>query len=184
MLKSKLISKSFGVLIGILLVVGILFDPISIVGNFIETNKAKSELATAKQQWEANGSENYKLKIRGGVPVACLYDAILTVREGQLVGVQVKEEFFKDNSSYKALEKEKWDFCDYEGLGVSDMLKRTEEALDKSNPFRQNPEISFDPEFGYVKYYQINYHGNGLFTRVRISDCCSWYEFSDYEPME
>jgi hypothetical protein len=55
------------------------------------------------------------------------------------------------------------------------------DALENTSPLTQRPKISFDPENGFVTYYEIKCHGNGIFTAVETSDCCRWYEFGEDE---
>jgi hypothetical protein len=172
--------------IGALLLIEILFDPISIVGNHLEKTKTQRELAKAQQSWNSKWSEDYKITVRGAEPLICFYDAIITVQKGQLVKVESRE-LFNENSEYKMVEKEKWNTyngCDYTKFTIPQVLTFVSDELAQKNPLTQRPEIAFDSENGYVTHYEVNYHGYGLFTIRVISDCCSWYEFSDYEPLK
>lgn len=121
--------------------------------------------------------------------MVCFYDAIITVQNGELVKVESKN-LFDEKSEYKIVVKEEWNEwdtffgCNYTNFTVPQILADVSDSLKNTNPKTQKPEITFDSTKGYVTHFEIKYHGYGLFTFVAISDCCSWYEFSEYEPLK
>ena len=185
---SKFTLKIIFGAISTLLLIEILFDPISIADNFVEKSNTERELAAAQQLWNSTGAKIYKIKVRGFEPLVCLYDAMITVQNGEIVKVESKDPF-DENSEYKIVEQDEWSKanpsygCNYTKFTIPRVLADVSDALKSTNPLTQKPEISFDSENGYVTHYQINYHGYGLFTKVVISDCCSWYEFRNYESL-
>lgn len=181
----KIVAGVLGALL-LMAVLEILFAPISIAGNFAQKSKLQRQLVKAQQLWDSNGSESYKIKVRGAEPMLCLYAAVITVQRGQIVTVESREALV-ETSEYQVVPKEKWNNpfgCDYTQFTISQVFAAVHGALENTDPLTQRPEITFDTENGYVTHYQINYYREGLLTAVQISDCCSWYEFSDYEPLK
>jgi len=141
--------------------------------------------------WKSKSTDNYKNKVRGFEPLSCIYDIIITVQNGQLAKVEENTSlsFINENPQYAIVEKENWNNqessfgCNYEKFTIPQVFTNVNGILKDTNPLTERPEIVFDSEVGYVTYYGVNYHGYGLFTFVLVTDCCSWYEFSAYEPL-
>jgi len=141
-------------------------------------------LANAKALWETKGITSYKIKVHGFVPLGCIFDDILTFRDGELVDVQSKP--FDENSEYVTIEKQKWDnsSCRFTQLNVPQVFSDANDILSNINPVNESLKITFDPTYGFTTRYQFSYNSYGLLTSVVVSDCCAWYEFSDFQPLK
>ena len=187
----KFAFKIIAGIVGSLLLIEILFDPISVTDNFMQKSNTQRELEKAQQLWNAKGAVSYKINVRGAEPLTCLYDAIITVQDGEIAKVEASKDPFNEKSEYKIVEKENWNKrnvpvwgCNYTQFTIPQILAYVGDELKNTDPITQKPKITFDSDYGYVTHYEIKYHGYGLFTMVAISDCCSWYEFSGYEPIK
>jgi hypothetical protein len=178
-------SKKVVAIIGILLLVVILFDPFSFTGNVMEQRKSLNDLANAKTLWETKGITSYKIKVRGAVPLGCIYDAILTFHNDELVDVQAKKSFDK-NSEYVTVNKQRWSEspCNYAQISISQVFSDANDILKNIDLVNQRLKITFDPTYGFITRYQFSYNSYGLLTARLVWDCCAWYEFSDFHPIE
>jgi hypothetical protein len=115
--------------------------------DFLEIQQNKNALYVARAQWEAKGISHYQITVddlnfRVGDLYACSQmEYILTIKNGEVV----------NNSSHPGVD------CRpvYDQLTVEKTLDRVDHALATTNPFRTKVKVRFDPEFGFVSYYDI-----------------------------
>ena len=177
------VFKVIGLLVLSLFVLQILLDCIALVTHTLAQHRAQKDLENAKILWENRDIQNYSLHVRGMVPLGCIYDAILTIRQGELVEVLSRSDS-SENSPYEVRDKREWDSCQYARFTVPQVFQDTEDGLKSLDLFNQQPQIVFDPTYGYVRQYGFPYvQGYGLLSNGQVWDCCARFEFSEFQPL-
>ena len=178
-----------GLFIGTLLIVEILFDPLSWLINMDAASSIGADLLVAKEQWQSQGIVEYRIDVQGYVPLDCIINATLTVREDQLLAVEDHGGPLAETAGYTtrrgiSIEPERWDTpCPYRDMLVPQMYARIEREVNRIDWSRERLEVSFDPEYGYVtKYRYDGYYQRGILNPV-CSDCNVWFSFSNFEPV-
>ena len=183
--KSKTLLKILGLTFGVVLLLEILFDPLSFVGNIVKANQVRGDLPTARARWEARGITDYTIEVEGFVPLTCVYAASLTVKQGVLVNVLARSMPFDETAPWISVSQEKWDDpqCSYTNLLIPEIFKRVEQDLKEIDPWDAELKVAFDPEYGFITHYELNYgYGHGLLSPA-ISECCTRYEFRNFQPI-
>ncbi len=177
--------KTISAILSVFLVLELLFDPIALAGNLMEQRRSQNDLAHARTLWEAKGLKSYTIRVRGQVPAGCIYDAILTVQNGELVNVQARKSF-NEKAKFATVKKQQWGNarCNYTQIGIPQAFSQANEFLENIQPFYQRLRIKFDPTYGFITHYQFGYHSIGVLTTFSRHKCCPWYEFSDFQPIQ
>jgi hypothetical protein len=162
----------------------ILFDPLAWMFNVEVVQKLRREIPAAKNHWQSYGIKDYDVDVKGFVPLICIIDATLSVRNNQLVAVMIRNPLEKA-PVMEPLEPINWDvsFCSYKKLLVSEMFERVEQDLNRINVVEEALKVEFDPVYGFVKSYSfVTGYRHGIFNPV-IADGNVWYEFSNFRPI-
>jgi len=178
--------KIGGVLLGMVICIEFLCAPFSLALNIIEVYRLKRDLAVAKANWQTQAVQDYDITVRGYVPLACVYNASLTVKEGTLAAVRVGRGLLIDDPPLtKLLEKDGWDngLCSYSQLTVAGMFEKVEENLRTINPLEAEIVVEFDSEIGFITKYEYNYGYPGRLLGPVVGDCCIWYKFGNFSPI-
>ncbi len=146
---------------------------IEIFLDFLEIQRSKSALSVAEAQWGAKGISHYQITVnnlnfRVGDLYACSQmEYILTIKNGEVV----------NNSTHPGVD------CRpvYDQLTVEKTLDRVSHELATTNPFRTKVKVRFDPEFGFVSYYDVRPR-IPLFSG--LSDSPIVLRFSDFTVLE
>jgi hypothetical protein len=162
----------------------ILFDPLAWMFNVEVVQKLRREIPAAKNHWQSYGIKDYDIDVKGFVPLVCIIDATLSIRNDLLVAVMIRNPLEKA-SILELLEPTSWEasFCPYKKLLVPEMFERVEQDLDKINIAEEALKVEFDPVYGFVKSYSfVTGYRHGIFNPV-IADGNVWYEFSNFRPI-
>jgi hypothetical protein len=174
-----------GILIGVFVIAEVLLDPLSWLMNVNAVASIREDLAAAEERWQSRGVVGYTIEVEGFVPLVCMINATLTVREGELVAVEQRGVPGGETLEGEWLEPEYWDtpLCSYRELLISEMYARIERELDRTDWSQDRLRVSFDPEYGYVTEYRYG----GCYRRGLLNPICSdssiWYSFSNFEPV-
>jgi hypothetical protein len=164
------------ILLCALVIVQCLFDPLSWLGSIFRAEMIRRELPGARTRWHSSGITDYHLDVEGFIPLACIIDATLTVREGELAAVV---------SRGVPVEAERWDdpFCPYSQFVIPSMVEEVERWLGDIDLSMNSLEVSFDPEFGYVTHYGHR----SCYRRGILNPVCSenyvWFTFTSFQPI-
>ncbi len=163
-----------------------LFDPLSWVSNIRSTEKLRTEVPVAQDQWQSHGIKNYMVDVRGFVQPACIVDITLVVKDDQLTEVRARK-ISLDNSLPKiSVPPSKWDqpFCSYRNLLIPAMFDRVKKDLERIDTASEAVNVNFDPAYGFVQsYYHDSGYRLGLLNPV-IADGKVRYEYSQFQPMD
>ena len=163
-----------GIFLGTLLLVEILFDPLSWLMNMDAAASISADLLVARKQWRSQGIAEYKIDVQGSVPLVCIINATLTVREGQLLAVEDHGSQLEEMTGYTtrgiSIEPERGDTpCPYRDLLVPQMYAQIEREVNRIDWSQERLEVSFDPEYGYVTEYRYD----GYYRRGILNPVCS-----------
>ena len=78
-------------LILVILILELLFGPLSIMVNAFRINRIRAELPAARARWQSHGISDYDIDVRASIPPACWFEATLSVRGGELNAVMARE---------------------------------------------------------------------------------------------
>lgn len=174
-----------GIFVGTLAVVELLFDPLSWLRNIDEVASIRVDLPIAREQWQSQEIVDYTIDVEGFVPLVCMVNATLTVREGALVAVEERGVLGGTAAGRISIEPENWDtpFCSYRELLVIEMYARIEQELNRTNWSQDKIEVRFDPEYGYVTEYKYDCCYRRGILNPACSDCSIWFSFSNFESV-
>lgn len=138
-----------------------------------ELAQIRAELPLAKAQWAVQDIASYDVTVTGGVPLACLLEVTLQVRDGNVVAFS--ERAMVGQPVTQPLPDESP--CSYQTVLISEMFKRVEERLAQVDLAETYLIVEFDPVYGFVADYQTGC------TDRQITDCGSHFTFSDFRPV-
>ena len=173
------------VLIGALLLLEILFDPLSLIWSARVSESLPPELSLAREMWQSQGITDYTIDVEGFVPLASLINATLTVRGGELVAVESYGLPGIRTDEGVSIGPAEWDapLFSYTELLVPELFARIERSLDRIDWSVDTLRVGFDSEYGYVTEYRYTYcYGWGLLNPT-CSDNVIWFRFSNFQPI-
>jgi hypothetical protein len=164
-----------------LLLLVILLDPLPLLSDIVNVARIRSELPRARDRWQAQKLQAYRVEVKGAIPLACLVDGELTVHEGNLAEVRMRQNPLIPESPLQTVDPSHWTraACTYEELTVEAMFDRLERDLDKTKFFGAPLSVEFDEQLGYLTEYRFGRSSQGGIFGSRISECCTWFEFSN-----
>ena len=178
-MKAKRI-KTVGIILAALFVIEICFDPISLISLKKQNERAEKNLPIAIKKWHSSGIEDYSIDVEGGIAMVCLYSNRITVRDGILYNVEVRQDLFDNTSPFITVPVEEWNsFCRYNELTIPSIFDKIEKALNNHNNMAKII-VSFNDSYGYVTefIYQCNVR-NGILD-PKLSDCGFGFHFSNF----
>lgn len=138
-----------------------------------ELAQIRAELPLARARWASHQISSYDVGVVGGVPLACMLDVTLQVREGEVAAI-----IEQDVAGQRATRPfESNSVCSFSGLLIPMMFEQVEESLAQIDPAEMYLLVEFDPVYGFVTDFQI-----GCRSR-QVSDCGSRFTFGDFRPV-
>lgn len=162
--------KIIGTALFVLLIIEIIFGPISYLIDIVRIKNYQTELSEAKDRWEMSGITNYQvdLQVLGGLP-CIIIESTLIVSE---------EEIRLENSDGLPLE-----YCPYQEFTVDEMFARIERDLNNIDIQKESIWIKFDPDYGFINQYETRYYGQRGWLGPIIGECCVKYIFTNFKPV-
>ena len=151
------------ILAGLLIVVQLLCDPLSVLVATAGRVVIRIQLAQARQRWENTAIADYDLTVSGYTPLACIVqDESVRVRNGQ-----------PENPPAGVS-----DYCQ-----VPRSVPQAFEVLEDSIDWGGQISARFDRQYGYVRSFSYNCsYGHGLLSPV-ISDCTGGFHIDSFTPL-
>jgi hypothetical protein len=138
-----------------------------------ELAQIRAELPLARARWESHHVNSYDMDVTGSIPLACLFDVTLQVREGELATVIEEDRAGQlTTGSFEANA-----LCPFQALLVTAMFQQVEESLVQIDPAEMYLLVEFDPVYGFVTDFQI-----GCRNRP-VSDCGRRFTFKGFRPV-
>lgn len=162
------------------LVLMLLFDPLTLVSDIISVTRVRWELPRAKQHWQAQDISSYQVNIKGAIPLLCFLDGELTVQDHQLTQVRMRENPLIPETPLHLIDPDQWDLsgCSFRDLTVESMFASVDSSLETAK-FGAPLTVKFDEQYGYITEYRFGRtSGAGIFSPT-VSECCTWFEFSN-----
>ena len=183
----KRINKAVWVVLIMLLVIQVLFDPLSPILNFSQIAKAKLLLPVAREKWEAQGVTHYSYDVYAFSQM-CFLGANIEVDDGvvfhagpvknpdpwdMLQGIPQKNLDFPP---------ETWFLCDYKNYTVPALFDYLEKQVHITRS--KGTFISFDNTYGFVSYFRLDWSsGYGLLS-PKVSSCCSGFRIWNFQVLD
>jgi hypothetical protein len=164
-----------------LLLMVVLFDPLPLLADIISVARIQWELPRAMDRWQVQGLPGYQINVQGAIPLLCFIDGELTVQEGKLVQVRMRENPFIPDSPLHPVDPIQWDRngCPYQDLTVENMFERVESNVEKIGLFGAPLIVKFDDGVGYITEYHFGRSSRGGIFGYQLSECCTWFAYSD-----
>ena len=182
--KVKRIPRKIWVVILLVVLLQVLFDPLSSVQHLGERLQAHIYLPTAREKWESQGIRHYRFAIRGYVPLVCIFGGGIEVKDGVVIPGPRSD---ADTNSTALLSPglsglEEPALCDYRNYSMPLLLDEIEHWLDHYP--ESITQISFDPQYGFVSSFSFgNSGGRGLLSPI-ISDCCGGFTIENFQVLD
>jgi hypothetical protein len=159
----------------------ILFDPLPLLSDIISVARIRWELPRAMERWQAQDISSYQVDIQGAIPLLCFLDGELTVRDHQLIQVRMRENPYIPETPLHLVDPIQWNMngCSFKDLTVENMFERVETSLEQVKFFGAPLTVKFDKELGYITEYRFGRASRGGIFGYRLSECCTWFEFSN-----
>ena len=179
--KIRFITAS-GIVI-LLILVQVLYDPISSVKHTLAVSSIRDHLSQARVTWESAGITNYTFEIIGDARSICQPSARIEVENDIVVNVELL------NTNSQVLPPDQWAdpdwghevfLCNYNHFTMPQIFELVEQTL--QNFPSSILQADFDSEYGYVTSFEYGiYVGYGL-ARPQISHCCNVFRIQKFQP--
>ena len=172
------------VAVGVIVAWQALLDPLSIIENAVMLARIRAELPDAEALWRAQGISHYEVDIQGGSFV-CRVSGRLSVRDGELVAVAMRQDPSDPSSALVEVDSSRWSSpgCMYEEMTVAGVFERVGQILDQISVGDESLHVTFDDELGYVTVYSYGAgYRRGLLNPV-VSDAWIWFSFGNLRPI-
>ncbi len=186
----KQIVKAAVIVLLIGIILQILFDPLASAKQALEISRVRNELPEARAKWDVQKIADYSFEVRGYAPLACVPSALIEVRNGVVVQVEIKD-FLSGDSPPKFIPPEEWAtpslggqifLCDYANFTMPQVFDFLEQLLemDASSIL----QVDFDPKYGFINYFGFGSLVSKGLLSPRIGDCCSWFSIEKIQVLE
>jgi hypothetical protein len=164
-----------------LALITVFFNPLPLLADIISVSRIRWELPRAMERWDSQGISDYQMHVKGAVPLACILDGEFSVQDGQLVQVRLRENALVPETSLRIINPGDWDTygCSFQDLTIEAMFDRVESNLQEVGFFGAPLTIQFDDAAGYITEYRLGRSSRGGILEPRVSECCTWFEFSN-----
>lgn len=165
-----------------IVVIQVLFDPLSDLQHRAERRQARLYLPTVRQKWEAQGITHYRFDIRGYVPLACMFGGGIEVKDGEVIPGEGSDAGEPGTMLYPGFaEMDNLPLCNSQNYSMPGLITLIENWLEESPS--SITEISFDLQYGFISSFSFGSPGgNGLLSPT-ISDCCGGFTIENFQVL-
>ena len=175
--------KIIALILVTLVLIEMIFAPVSLFFNVIRVNRIRHKLPIARTLWESHEVSDYQIDIKGFVPLLCIYNGTLEVRNGKPSSITSYEPLTDNNETIMSTNAWDNDRCEIADLVIPRMFEKVEMDLNSIDVMETELKVSFDAEYGFITRYENNYgYRRGVFNPV-VGECCVWYAFEDFRPL-
>lgn len=162
----------------------ILLDPWPTLQDAFQAARIRRELPRARELWQSHGLAGYHIAVKGGIPLACAIDGELAVEGQHLKEVWMRESSLVSTASLKLVPQPEWQGsgCPLQDLTIEGMFTRVEQDLSSMNILGAPLQVEFDDRWGFIQTYRFGRSSRGGIFGYQISECCTWFDFSDFIP--
>jgi hypothetical protein len=166
----------------LVVVLSVFLDPLPVAMDALNTARVRRQLPLAMERWQSHSLSNYRIHVKGSVPLTCFVDGVLTVRDSRLVAAQMRENPLVPDSPLFPVDQADWDRqgCSYEDLTVERMFERVKRELSGAGVFGVPLTVRFDEETGFITEYRFGRSSRSGVFGYGLSECCTWFEFDSF----
>ena len=184
LIERKRIIKWLWLVAIIVLLIQILFDPLSSFIHLSESLQARLYLPAARQKWESQEIAHYKFDINGYFPLVCIFGGSIEVKDGVVIPSPGSE---ADTDSMAQLSPgfsrvESPPLCNYRNYAMP-LLFDEIERWSKDAPLSIT-QISFDPQYGFVSGFKFGNPGGRGLLNPNVSDCCGGFTIENFQVLD
>lgn len=166
----------------LLLLIQVLYNPISSAKHAVTVASVRSQLPQAQAKWNASEISSYTFEIIGDGRSICQPSAQIEVQDDKVVKVETLD------ATPQILPPDQWAdpdwenevfLCNYRNFTMSKIFKLVELTL--QNFPSSILQVDFDAKYGYVTSFEYGiYVGHGL-ARPQISNCCNIFRIQNFQ---
>ncbi|MBE0669623.1 MAG: hypothetical protein IH588_03465 [Anaerolineales bacterium] len=182
-MKSKKIYLAATIAVISLLLIQVLYNPISSVKHSLTISNVRGQLPQARAAWESTGITDYTFEIIGDARSICQPSARIEVQNDAVVKVELL------NTNLQILPHDQWAdpdwgnevfLCNYKNFTMTKIFELVDLTL--QNFPSSILQADFDAKYGYVTSFEYGiYVGYGL-ARPKISHCCNVFRIINFQP--
>ena len=182
MTRKKRIGRKIWIFILSVLIIQILYDPLSSFWHMSERLQARVFLPITRRKWESQGSNHYQFEIQGYVPLVCMFGGGIEVKDR--VVIPRPRSAMGDPSALLSPGfswTEDPSLCNYQNYTVPLLFDEIERQLDQTP--MSITQISFDPTYGFVSSLNFGNPGGRGLLNPTVSDCCGGFSIDNFEVL-
>jgi hypothetical protein len=160
----------------------ILLDPLTLFSDVLNAAQIRRGLSPAMDRWLSHRPSGYRVDVKGSIPPSCLIDGELSVRDGHLIELRVRETPFVPDAPLLPVDRSAWQnqSCPYEDLTVERMFERVETTLASTGAFGLPLTVQFDEGRGFITQYKLVRSSRGGIFGYHLGECCTWLQFDGF----
>lgn len=171
-----------GGILSLLVLVQLLFDPFTDLKHQGERLQAQMNLPAARQKWEAKNITHYRFDIRGYVPLACLFDGGIEVRDGLVIPGPRSDAGKMDGLLSPGFSSVKDPpLCNVQGYTIPGFFNLVADWLAQSPS--SVTKVTFDPEVGFITSFSFGSPGGKGLLSPTVSDCCGFFIIENFQVL-
>jgi len=173
----KKIKKTAWIVLVVILMIEVLFDPLSSLIYWSENVQGRVGLPVARRKWESLGITHYQYDVRGYVPNVCIVGGSVEVENGVVIHTGPSTDAIKRGEP--DLDLGFWytgnlPLCNYKNYTIPAFFDIAEQYSSYIT------QISFDPKYGFVTRLRVGSPGrHGLFS-MRLFDSYSTFRVFNF----
>jgi len=182
----KRINKTVWVILIILLIVEILFDPLTPILHVSQGVKAKLLMPLARQKWESQGVTHYSFDMYVFAQI-CILGANIEVNDGVVVHTGPLTnpdpwDLLQGVSQNPGFPPDMWFLCDPQNYTVPNLFDYLEKRIQMTG--LGVTSVSFDNKYGFVSNYRFGSSGGYGLLSPRVSDCCGGFRIWNFQVLD
>jgi len=177
----KRIGKKVWVALAVVIVVQVLFDPLTSLIELMEGYQAQIGLPSARQKWESQNISHYKFDIKGYVPLACIVGGSVEVKDGVVIKIGPSSTAVESDNPFLDTgftSMEHPFLCNYKNYTIPSFFDYLSEHPNSITG------ISFDLDYGFISHYRFGSSGGHGLLSPRIYDCCGGFGISNFQMLD
>ena len=181
----KRINKTVWIVLVILLVIQILFDPLSPLVYWSKNFQARVRLSPSRHKWESQGITHYKFDIRGYVPLVCIFGGSVEVKDEEVIHTGPSSDVISQADPFLDMGFRRMEnpfLCNYQNYTITKLFDEIERYKKESPSIISG--ISFDPKYGFISGFGFGSSGGKGLLSPRISDCCGGFSIRNFHVLD
>ena len=180
-------KKTIWVVLVILLVIQVLFDPLSPILSFSQSVKSKILLPLVRQKWESQNITHYSYDVYAFSQM-CFMGANIEVDDDVVVHVgpvkkpdpwDMIQGIPQQNPDFPP---DTWFLCDYKNYTVPNLFDYLEKKVQITR--LTGTSISFDNTYGFISDFRLDWSSGYGLLDPKISSCCYGFRIWNFQVLD